>query len=108
VSDAFDRREEGFEKNFAMSEELRFKSLARRNKLIGLWAAELLGLSGEAARAHADALVAGEVGRSDDRALAAELAGQFAHAGVEISAHRIARKMEQAMAQAVEDIRAGR
>jgi hypothetical protein len=108
VSDPFDQREEGFEKRFAMSEELRFKALARRNKLIGLWAAELLGLSGEAARANADALVAEQVGRNDDRALAAELAGRFAGAGVEISAHRIARKIEQALAQAVEDVQAGR
>jgi hypothetical protein len=108
VSDAFDRREEGFEKAFAMSEELRFKALARRNRLIGLWAAELLGLNGEAAAAHADALVAEQVGRNDDRALATDLAGRFAAAGVEISANRIARKMEQALAQAVEDIKAGR
>jgi hypothetical protein len=108
MSDEFDRREDGFEKRFVIGEELRFKALARRNKLIGLWAAELMGLSDEAAAAHADALVAEQVGPSDDRALAAELAAQFARAGVEISAHRIARKMEQALAQAVQEIEAGR
>ena len=49
----FDKREEGFEKKFAHDEELRFKANARRNKLLGLWAAEKLGLSGSAADAYA-------------------------------------------------------
>ena len=43
----FDKREEGFEKKFAHDEELRFKANARRNKLLGLWAAEKMGLSGQ-------------------------------------------------------------
>ena len=42
----FDKREEGFEKKFAHDEELRFKANARRNKLLGLWAAEKLGITG--------------------------------------------------------------
>ena len=49
----FDKREEGFEKQFAHDEELRFKANARRNKLLGLWAAELMGLKGEAASNYA-------------------------------------------------------
>jgi hypothetical protein len=44
----FDKREEGFEKKFALDEEQKFKAEARRNKLLGLWAAEKLGLSGDA------------------------------------------------------------
>ncbi len=107
MSDAFDQREEGFEKRFMMTEELRFKALARRNKLIGLWAAELIGRRGEEARAYADALVAGQVGRGDE-ALAADLAAAFTGAGVEMSAHRIARKMAETMAEALASIQAGR
>jgi len=53
----FDKREEGFEKKFAMDEESRFKANARRNKLLGLWAAEKLGLSGDAANAYAKEVV---------------------------------------------------
>ena len=45
----FDKREEGFESKFALDEELKFKAEARRNRLLGLWVAEKLGLSGEAA-----------------------------------------------------------
>ena len=46
----FDKREEGFEKKFAHDEELRFKAMARRNKLLGLWAAGILGKSGAGGR----------------------------------------------------------
>ena len=45
----FDKREQGFENKFAHDEELRFKATARRNKLLGLWAAGLLGFEGEKA-----------------------------------------------------------
>jgi hypothetical protein len=108
MSGVFVQREESFEKRFVISEEVRFKALARRNKLVGLWAANLLGYDGEAAKAHADALVEAQVGRGDDGALAAELSGELSRAGVKISAHRIRRKMDQAMAQAVAGIQAGR
>ncbi|MGD0188134.1 MAG: ATPase inhibitor subunit zeta [Roseiarcus sp.] len=108
MSDEFDRREEGFEKRFAMSEEKRFRALARRNKALGLWAAELLGYEGEAATAHAVALVQAQVGRDDVGALAAELGAQFSRAGVDVSEHRIARRIEEATAQALEEIAAGR
>src|SRR4051812_49747850 len=48
----FDKREEGFEKKFAIDEELKFKANARRNRLLGLWAASKLGLSGPEADAY--------------------------------------------------------
>src|SRR4029453_17481261 len=53
----FDKREEGFEKQFARDEDLKFKAGARRNKLLGLWAAEKLGLSGDQAEAYAKEVV---------------------------------------------------
>jgi hypothetical protein len=45
----FDKREEGFEKKYALDEEQKFKAEARRNRLLGLWAAEKLGITGDAA-----------------------------------------------------------
>ena len=57
----FDQREESFEKRFAHDEERQFRAEARRNKLLGLWAAEKLGKSEAEARAYADGLVAAEV-----------------------------------------------
>jgi hypothetical protein len=57
MTTSFDKREEGFEKKFAHDEELRFKAMARRNKLLGLWAAGLLGKSGAEADAYAKEVV---------------------------------------------------
>src|SRR3954464_5897936 len=65
----FDKREEGFEKKFALDEEQKFKAAVRRNKLLGLWVAEKLGMSGEAANAYAKEVVAAdflEAGDGDD------------------------------------------
>jgi hypothetical protein len=53
----FDKREEGFEKQFAHDEDLKFKAMARRNKLLGLWAAEKMGLTGAEADAYAKEVV---------------------------------------------------
>jgi hypothetical protein len=57
MATSFDKREEGFEKKFAHDEELRFKAYARRNKLLGLWAAELLGKTGAEAESYAKEVV---------------------------------------------------
>ena len=62
----FDKREEGFEKKFALDEELKFKAEARRNKLLGLWVAEKLGMSGDAATAYAKEVVAAEFEEAGD------------------------------------------
>ena len=102
--DALEKREEGFEKRFAMQEEFRFRALARRNKAAVLWAASLLGLDGAAAEAYANALVAKQVDRTDDEALAKTLAAEFARAKVDMSDHRICRRMAEALARAEAEI----
>ena len=66
----FDKREEGFEKKFAHDEELLFKANARRNKLLGLWAAEKLGLSGDAANAYAKEVVMSDFEETGDHDVA--------------------------------------
>jgi hypothetical protein len=107
VVSAFDEREQSFERRHALDEELRFKSLARRNKLLGLWAAEKIGLEGEAARAYADALVERQVGRADDEALVRTLQEAFASAKLDISTHRIGKKIDETMARASQEIAQG-
>ena len=104
----FDQREEGFERLHALSEELRFKALARRDKLIGLWAAEARGLAGEAAQDYAKALVQRRLGDADPETLARELEAALASVTPSVSAHRIRRKIEEATARAMQDIAAGR
>jgi hypothetical protein len=105
---AFDEREEGFERRFAVDEALSFKARARRNKLLGLWAAELTGKKDAAAEAYANALVAAQVERDDDQALFESLRADLNTAGVEMSDHRIRRKMAETLAQARAAIAAGR
>jgi hypothetical protein len=103
----FENREEGFEKRFAVDEELAFKALARRNKLLGLWLAQLLGRTGAEADAYAGALVASNVGGSDDT-LFAGLRTALSQGGVEMSDNRIRRKMEETLGEARAAIMAGR
>jgi hypothetical protein len=101
----FEKREEGFEKRFAVDEELAFKALSRRNKLLGLWLAQLLGHAG--AEAYAGAFVASNVGVADE-ALFANLRAALAQGGVEMSDNRIRRKMDETLAEARAAIAAGR
>ena len=104
----FDEREEGFEKRFVVEETLDFKARARSNKLLGLWAAQLIGKKGADGEAYAKALVASQVERADEEALFETLRADLSGAGVEISDHRIRRKMEETLAQGRADIAAGR
>src|SRR5665213_2803593 len=98
----FDKREEGFEKKFAHDEELRFKATARRNKLLGLWAAEKLGLSGPAADAYAKDVVAADFEEPGDGDVVRKLRKDFDAKGVAQSDQQIAVVMNEMMAQAVE------
>src|SRR5215470_17761249 len=93
----FDKREEGFEKQFAHDEELKFKSVARRNRLIGLWAAQKLGISGPAA--DAKEVVAAEFG--DGGGVFQKLRKDFDDKGVTASDHQIRRTMDELLAKAV-------
>jgi hypothetical protein len=103
----FDKREEGFEKKFAHEEELRFKATARRNKLLGLWAAEKLGLSGPAADAYAKDVVAADFEEPGDGDVVRKLRKDFDAKGVAQSDQQIAVVMNEMMAKAVEQIKAG-
>jgi hypothetical protein len=103
---AFDEREDAFEKRFVREEDLRFRALARRNKALGRWAAGLMGLSGEAAETYARNFVAGQVGR-DDKAVAASVRQDLASAKVEFSDHRLRRKMEEELAEALAAVKSG-
>ncbi len=102
----FDKREEGFEKKFAHDEELRFKATARRNRLLGLWAAEKLGLTGAAAETYAKEVVAADFEEAGDDDVVRKLRKDFDAKGVVESDHQIRRTMDELMAKAVEQIKA--
>lgn len=103
----FDKREEGFEKRFALDEETRFKALARRNKKLGLWAAEKLGLTGEAAEAYAKEVVIADLEEAGDEDVFRKLRGDFDARNVVVSDHQIRRNMEEFMAAAAAELKAG-
>ena len=103
----FDKREDGFERRFAVDEELAFKAVARRNKMLGLWVAELTGRSGEEAQAYAKSLVAAQVGETDPESIFAAIRAALTKAGVDLSDHRIRRKISETMEQARAAVRAG-
>src|SRR5437667_2127076 len=102
----FDKREEGFEKQFAHDEDLKFKANARRNKLLGLWAAEKLGLSGADADAYAKAEVMADFEEPGDNDVFRKIRQDFDAKGVTQSDQQIRRTMDELMAKAVADIKA--
>jgi hypothetical protein len=104
----FDKREEGFEKQFAHDEELRFKAMARRNKLLGLWAAEKLGLAGADADAYAKEVVMADFEESGDEDVFRKVRKDFDAKGVAQSDHQIRRTMVDLLATAVEQIKGGK
>jgi hypothetical protein len=103
----FDKREEAFEQQFAHDEELKFKATARRNKLLGLWAAEKLGLTGAEADSYALAIVMADL-EASEHDVAGKIRKDFDVKGVNQSDHQIARTMTELMAKAVADIKAGK
>ena len=103
----FDKREEGFEKQFAHDEELRFKANARRNKLLGLWAAEKLGLTGADAEAYAKEVVMADFEEAGDDDVFRKIRKDFDAKGVAQSDQQIRTTMDELMAQAVAQIKAG-
>ncbi len=103
----FDKREEGFEKKFAHDEELRFKATARRNKLLGQWAAEKLGLTGADADAYAKTVVMADFEEAGDNDVFRKLRTDFDAKAVALSDHQIRRTMDELMEQAIAQIKAG-
>jgi hypothetical protein len=102
---SFDKRQEGFEKKFALDEEQKFKAEARRNKLLGLWAAEQLGKSADDAAAYAKEVVAADFEEAGDADVLRKVLADLAGKGV--TEQQIRAKMDQLMAEAVAQVKAG-
>jgi hypothetical protein len=102
MSTTFDKREEGFEKQFAHDEELRFKAIARRNKMLGLWAAGILGKSGPDAEAYAKDVVLADF-ESGDKDVAHKVIKDLQPKGV--TEAQIRTQMVELLAQAVAQIK---
>ena len=103
----FDKRQEGFEKKFALDEEQKFKAEARRNKLLGLWAAEKLGQSADAATPNYKEIVAADFEEAGDQDVQNKVVKDFAAKGVAVTAPEVRAKMDELMATAIVQVKAG-
>ena len=101
----FDKREDGFEKQFAHDEELKFKANARRNRLLGLWAAEKLGLAGTDSDSYAKAVVMADFEEPGDNDVFKKIRTDFDAKGVTQSDQQIRRTMDELMASAVAQVK---
>ncbi len=100
----FDKREKVFEDKYKHDQELQFKVEVRRNKLLGLWVAELLGLSGADAEAYAKEVVRADFEEPGDADLIRKIQGDAAPKNLDLSEHRIRKKMDELIAVAKEQV----
>jgi hypothetical protein len=101
---SFEDREKGFERKFAHDEELKFKATARRNRLLGLWAAGQMGLSGDDAQNYAREVIKADLEEPGEEDVFRKIRRDFDAKGVNQSDHQIRRQMTDLMAEAVHQI----
>lgn len=100
----FKDREKGFEAKFKKDQELQFKVTARRNKLLGLWAAGKLGMDGEAAAAYAKEVVVSDFDEPGDKDVLRKVVKDLTNKGVEATEHGVRREMERLLEKAKDEI----
>jgi len=105
MTTTFDKREKGFEAEFVHQEELRFKAKARRDHLVGVWAAQKLGLAANDVEAYAKALVLLDVDNPGSDTVFEKLRSDFTDKGLAQSDHEIRSKLDEFMKQAIADIK---
>jgi len=103
----FDKREDGFERKYALDEEQKFKAEARRDKLLGLWIADKLGLAGDDAAAYAKDVVIADLEEAGDADVVRKVTADLAAKGVALTESEIRVKMDEFFAQAVIQVKAG-
>ena len=104
----FNDREQGFERKFALDQEQEFKAHARRNRLLGEWAAGLMGLQSSHVTEYAKAVVRSDFELPGDEDVLRKVFEDLKGAGVAISEGEVRMKMAELLAQAREGVRAGK
>ena len=100
----FNDREKAFEDKYKHDQELQFKVEVRRNKLLGLWVAEMLGLSGADAEAYAKEVVSADFEEPGDADLIRKIQGDTQPKNIDLNEHRLRKKMDELVAVAKEQI----
>jgi len=101
---SFNDREKAFEDKYKHDQELQFKVEVRRNKLLGLWAAELLDLTGEAATAYAKEVISADFDEPGDDDVLRKVLADLEAAKVDVSEHRLRKKMDELHAVAKQQV----
>jgi hypothetical protein len=96
----FDKREKDAEAKYKHDQELQFKATNRRNKLVGLWAAELMGLAGQAATDYAMQVVRADFDEKGDDDVVRKLLGDLTAKGVAVDEHKVRKRMAELMDEA--------
>jgi hypothetical protein len=96
----FDNREKAFENKFAHDADLQFKITARRNKLVGQWAAEKMGLTSEETTAYATSVVQADFEEAGDEDVIRKLLGDLTSAGIDVDDAMIRAALEDKMVEA--------
>ncbi len=101
----FKKRKQDAENRFKHDQELEFKANARRNKLLGQWASELMGISGDAAEAYAKEVVISDFDRPGDDDVLEKVLGDFTDKGVDMSTSKLRKEMDRLMEVAREQVK---
>jgi hypothetical protein len=101
---SFNEREKGFENKFKHDQEMAFKAAARRNKLLGMWAAREMGLTGAAAEDYAKTLVRTDLDKLGDLDVLKRVQKDLAAKGKNLTEHRIRAEMDALLAIARKQI----
>ncbi len=101
---SFDEREKGFEQKYKHDQELQFKVNARRNKLLGQWAAEQMGITGSDAEAYAKEVVAADFETAGDSDVVAKVLKDLNAKGRAVTEPQLRREMDRLLAVAKEQV----
>ena len=99
-----DKREDAFESKFAHDAELKFKAQARRNKLLGIWAADLMGLNADEAQDYAKEVIKSDFEEAGDEDVFRKVSADIKEAGANVSEEDLRNKMAELLAQAKEEV----
>jgi hypothetical protein len=103
----FDNRERGFENKFALDQEQEFKAGARRNRLLGEWAAGLMGLQAPHIEEYAKAVIKSDFELPGDEDVLRKVFEDLKGSGVEVREAEVRMKMDELLAQAREQVKNG-
>ena len=103
---AFDKRKTAAEAKFKHDAEFKFKVMARRNKLLGLWAADLMGITGDAAQAYGKEVVVADFDEPGDADVLRKVLGDLQAKGLDMDEHKVRHEMDRLLGEATQQLAA--